>query len=219
MTGVTTFRRRGHWRTEWRTGEQYWVGEHDVSRDDWDRGSGWSHVDYERAQFRAGRVWPKHLLDENVPNARCPVCGDAVWFFRNENGGCAYFDAIGRPWPKHPCMDSRYLIDRTADWQARRTWADAYPRRDRGTVNYAQQAYDEWAAELLGAHILERDIRKAEKAVDRTVAATQKHTDKTSLKRKRRERVRSARERLRDLRSEVREAKRRVRAAEARYKI
>jgi len=202
MSSVTTFKRRGHWRTDWRTGGQYWVGEHAVSRDDWERGWGASHVDHERIRFRDGLAWPKRLLDENVPHAQRPVCGESVWFFRNENGGCAYFDALGKPWPKHPCMDSPLVVDRTASWQAQRSWSDACPRRDPGTVNHTQQAYGKRAAELLGAHILERDIRTAEKAVARTAAATKEHTDSTTLKVRRRERVRSARERLRDLRSE-----------------
>lgn len=38
------------------------------------------------------------------PNARCPVCGAAVYFYKNEVGSRVYFDEIGPPWPKHPCM-------------------------------------------------------------------------------------------------------------------
>jgi ribosomal protein S27E len=40
------------------------------------------------------------------PNANCPVCGATVYFFRHENGGCAWFDAVGKPWPIHACMES-----------------------------------------------------------------------------------------------------------------
>lgn len=39
------------------------------------------------------------------PNALCPICNKKVFFFKSENGGCAYFDELGPPWPKHPCMD------------------------------------------------------------------------------------------------------------------
>lgn len=46
----------------------------------------------------------KYPLDE--PNSRCPVCRQPVWFFRNMRGGCAYFDAVGKPWPLHPCMEA-----------------------------------------------------------------------------------------------------------------
>jgi hypothetical protein len=48
-----------------------------------------------------------------------------VWFFRNERGGCAYFDAVGAPWPKHPCMDSPGRFDEDAGWQARQAFERA----------------------------------------------------------------------------------------------
>ena len=40
------------------------------------------------------------------PNARCPVCGDAVFFYANQFGSRVYFDDLGPPWPKHPCTDN-----------------------------------------------------------------------------------------------------------------
>jgi hypothetical protein len=40
------------------------------------------------------------------PNARCPVCGAAVFFYANEFGSRVYFDDLGPPWPKHPCTDN-----------------------------------------------------------------------------------------------------------------
>jgi hypothetical protein len=39
------------------------------------------------------------------PNARFPVCDDAVFFYQSEFGGRVFFDALGPPWPKHPCTD------------------------------------------------------------------------------------------------------------------
>ena len=38
------------------------------------------------------------------PNARCPICKSACYFYRSPNGGGVYFDALGPPWPKHPCL-------------------------------------------------------------------------------------------------------------------
>ena len=38
-----------------------------------------------------------------IPNARCPVCGDQVFFYRSPTGGSVFFDGLGPPWPKHPC--------------------------------------------------------------------------------------------------------------------
>lgn len=40
-----------------------------------------------------------------TPNASCPICGDRVWFYASPHGGRVYFDEIGWPWPKHPCLD------------------------------------------------------------------------------------------------------------------
>ncbi|SMQ85912.1 hypothetical protein SAMN06295905_3207 [Devosia lucknowensis] len=40
------------------------------------------------------------------PNAKCPVCGAAVFFYANAAGSRVYFDDLGPPWPKHPCTDN-----------------------------------------------------------------------------------------------------------------
>lgn len=39
------------------------------------------------------------------PNASCPVCGCAVYFYKSPYGGSVYFDELGPPWPKHVCTD------------------------------------------------------------------------------------------------------------------
>lgn len=43
------------------------------------------------------------------PNATCPVCGKPVFFYQNEHGSRVYFDELGPPWPKHPCLISEDL--------------------------------------------------------------------------------------------------------------
>lgn len=53
--------------------------------------------------------WPGSKADERSytdPNARCPVCRQAVFFYRSPNGGRVFFDELGPPWPKHPCTDN-----------------------------------------------------------------------------------------------------------------
>jgi hypothetical protein len=37
------------------------------------------------------------------PNATCPVCGAACYFYQSPYGGRVFFDELGPPWPKHPC--------------------------------------------------------------------------------------------------------------------
>ena len=41
------------------------------------------------------------------PNARCPVCGASVFFYKSPYGGRVFFDELGPPWPKHPCTDNQ----------------------------------------------------------------------------------------------------------------
>jgi hypothetical protein len=40
-----------------------------------------------------------------TPNATCPVCKTRVYFYASPDGGRVYFDELGPPWQKHPCMD------------------------------------------------------------------------------------------------------------------
>jgi hypothetical protein len=47
-----------------------------------------------------------HLTSFVNPNARCPVCGDQVFFYQSPEGGRVFFDELGHPWPKHPCTDN-----------------------------------------------------------------------------------------------------------------
>lgn len=36
----------------------------------------------------------------------CPVCGERIFFHTNGNGDCVFFDSLGKPWPKHPCLST-----------------------------------------------------------------------------------------------------------------
>lgn len=56
--------------------------------------------------FDAGWYAPPNSLESYcTPNARCPVCGKAVFYYQSEYGGRVFFDELGPPWPKHPCTD------------------------------------------------------------------------------------------------------------------
>lgn len=55
-----------------------------------------------------GRIWSSAGLGAEsftTPNARCPVCGESVFFYQSSAGGRVFFDELGPPWPKHPCTD------------------------------------------------------------------------------------------------------------------
>lgn len=210
---MTRFRREGHWR--WRNGRRHWVSSHSVERTDWDRYS--TSVDWEWSEFSAGRNWPRRYLDEGEPNAVCPVCGADVWFFRNDAGGCAYFDSIGRPWPKHPCMDSRRLADRTAAWQARAAFNLAYEEDEGPFTRDARTAYTAWALALLDLHVLQADLRQQQGLVKRALAATRSPASGRQTSRQRRDNLRRRRARLSELTSLVGEAKTRLKEAKKAY--
>lgn len=72
-----------------------WVREHTVSR-----ASGWSDGQSRPLAHRRSVSVPAGWV---APNASCPVCGAAVFFYANEYGSRVYFDELGPPWPKHPC--------------------------------------------------------------------------------------------------------------------
>ena len=61
-----------------------------------------STIDY---SLRVPRIHPS-LESYTNPNAKCPVCGAAVFFYQAPNGGRVFFDELGPPWPKHPCTDN-----------------------------------------------------------------------------------------------------------------
>ncbi len=50
----------------------------------------------------------------------CPVCGARVYFVRPAHGGMVWFDELGWPWPKHPCMDAETSPEQT--WAAVRLY-------------------------------------------------------------------------------------------------
>ncbi|SOC57764.1 hypothetical protein SAMN05421879_1161 [Ornithinimicrobium cerasi] len=136
---MTRYYRRGHWRTA-RDGSRHWVSGHTVDR----YGPlSWSPPTIPlgpvRTSFTEPYRWPNALPPvewEEVPaehNATCPVCGAAVWFYRNKQGGCAYFDVLGRPWTLHPCMAGmRNRWDRAASVEAKARYIDGRPRSQNG---------------------------------------------------------------------------------------
>ncbi|VVN14961.1 hypothetical protein PS647_04049 [Pseudomonas fluorescens] len=63
-------------------------------------------------QFASGLIWRKdrHPAFDTytTPNAKCPVCGESVFFYQSPYGGRVFFDELGPPWPKHPCTDNYF---------------------------------------------------------------------------------------------------------------
>ena len=81
----------------------------------WGYGGGSSDGGLERSRSLAlaeksglQRSWAACFLS---PNAKCPVCGDPVFYFQNEFGSRVFFDDIGGDWPKHACTDNRFWAE------------------------------------------------------------------------------------------------------------
>lgn len=70
-----------------------------------DTGFGWQNSPNVRATFPK-RAPPPIRISTTIPNARCPVCHDVVFFYASPFGGRVFFDELGPPWPKHPCTDN-----------------------------------------------------------------------------------------------------------------
>lgn len=88
---------------------------------------GWGGVFYGLGLRDGANYWSKAESYTN-PNARCPRCSALVYFYRSPDGGGVYFDDLGPPWPKHPCMDSsgRSLkVERPRTQRATPMWAAA----------------------------------------------------------------------------------------------
>lgn len=118
---MSTHRRQGHFRRG-PNGQQVWVQPHDVTRSG---GSTNSYTPSPRPTIRIGNAAvpsvprvsrPKSTLWVE-PNARCPVCGAAVYFYKNEAGSRVYFDEVGPPWPKHPCIDIPFYTRPSAEFE------------------------------------------------------------------------------------------------------
>ena len=66
---------------------------------------GWGGVFYGLGLTTEKSLWQRKESYTN-PNAKCPRCRASVYFYQSPYGGKVFFDAMGPPWPKHPCTDS-----------------------------------------------------------------------------------------------------------------
>jgi len=101
---MTEFKRNGYYR--YRNGNLEWVSSHWVERDGWDRNSYSSTTTIAHQQLITLRAASSLTSQYINPNAKCPVCGQDVFFYQNVYGSRVFFDELGPPWPKHPCTDN-----------------------------------------------------------------------------------------------------------------
>jgi hypothetical protein len=74
---------------------------------------GWGGKYYESEKPLDAPYWRFERSHTN-PNAKCPVCAAAVFFYRSPDNGRVFFDSLGPPWPKHACTTSP--IPRKLGW-------------------------------------------------------------------------------------------------------
>lgn len=60
---------------------------------------------------RASQAWQRgHARSDSgvrfTHPTTCPICGAFIFFHTNGNGDVVFFDELGPPWPKHPCLSS-----------------------------------------------------------------------------------------------------------------
>jgi hypothetical protein len=61
-------------------------------------------VDVAPKQLQDGKLTYYHFSGRNFcKKSKCQYCGSDVYFIRH-NDGCAFFDELGYPWPKHDCL-------------------------------------------------------------------------------------------------------------------
>lgn len=66
---------------------------------------GWGGVFHRLGLASGSHHWQKYESYTN-PNANCPQCRARVFYYESPYGGKVYFDHMGPPWTKHPCMDT-----------------------------------------------------------------------------------------------------------------
>jgi hypothetical protein len=77
--------------------------------------------------WRLGQAAP--LESFTIPNAKCPLCGAAVFFYQSPHGGRVFFDDLGPPWPKHqPCTNTYFRPDRVVGVETPITVVGGYRR-------------------------------------------------------------------------------------------
>lgn len=94
---------------------------------------GWrNHATLRRSSSPKLKLEPQRPKYESYtnPNATCPVCGAAVFFYQSPFGGRVFFNDLGPPWPKHECTDNPRLRVNTPSWGS--TWSSPSARRTLG---------------------------------------------------------------------------------------
>lgn len=95
-------------------------------------------------------AWPMAPGSWVNPNARCPVCNAEVFFYKSPTGGRVYFDALGVPWPKHPCISGADEVPDSAYWSALKfyvPWLRKVAGRAGAALHLSNKKFAAWFVE------------------------------------------------------------------------
>lgn len=124
---------------------------------------GWGGVFYSLGEGSAPLQWPLRNGGFLNPNADCPKCKQKVFFYRSTNGGSVYFDSLGPPWPKHPCMaDVQQVATPTsAYWEAMSLLAGVFRKPSLEALTGSSNKFFAWILERTSAAVSNGNFRVA----------------------------------------------------------
>ena len=100
-----------------------------------------------RCPGQTGR--PVDMLDPPPAYFPCPKCGNRAWFLRH-NGGSFWVDALGPPWPKHPCFDGAAFVGKRPFTVGKQVWQNC-------DFCAAIMPRERYAAHVVSEHTTARD--------------------------------------------------------------
>ncbi|WP_406645937.1 hypothetical protein QEZ52_18420 [Aliisedimentitalea scapharcae] len=90
----------------------------------------------------------------------CPQCKTTVYFYRNEHGSRVFFDALGKPWPKHACMHGVKKMKSMSVTDAEPVTKSNYSKSPSGAGDKGEMFVDIDGLNT-AVHQYTRDLRKA----------------------------------------------------------
>lgn len=124
---------------------------------------GWGGVFYKTEAMAL--KWPLSPGSFINPNAHCPECGKQVFFYRSPEGGRVFFESLGPPWPKHPCIRKKIFITppSSAYWEAYDLFLKFLKKLPFSTTQKliaSNTSYCKWIEETLLREIKNKNFRR-----------------------------------------------------------
>ena len=139
------------------------------------------------SNISSGYSWVPPIMQDRIsyvnPNAACPVCRKPVFFYQSPNGGRVFFDALGPPWPKHPCTskDSKpeFLITpipTEPQWQVE-GWSPFFISEILNTYKYALTLKGSYESKLVTLYVKKDSHSKVGEISNKSIAYLKQRED------------------------------------------